>query len=151
MSRDDQNIDQYEVMFTRGVRTESKSTLRGRAKKVYKKFKSSFRNVGEVSKPSSQISQKSRERMQMLGPRIVKEGEKICFKCLQKHEIQDCETYKGIPLTEKLCYKQEGNRRKPCGFHFGSCKSNSKKFSNIRIDGDIRGKQASPSVWQPRR
>ena len=151
MSRDDQNLDQYEVMFTRGVKAENKSTLRGRSSKFDKKAKSSVRNVEKVSKPPSQISQKSRERMQMLGPRIVKEGERICFKCLQKHEIQDCEIYKGIPLTEKLCYKQEGNRRKPCGFHFGSCKSSSKKFSNIKIDGDVRGRQPSPSVWQPRR
>ena len=146
-TKDTQNFEQYEVMFTKGVQQETKSKLRPPPKRTEKKSKSFVKNVSEAG-PSNKISQKSREKMQMLGPRIVKEGERICFKCLQKHDIRDCELYKDVPLTDRLCFKQEGNKRRPCGFHFGSCKNQNKRFSNIKIDGNVKGDRASPSVWR---
>ena len=154
MSKPNDNLLQYEEVF----RVEQSSLRTQKDKKKPQKGHGSFfkrkggenrKKINVVQSDISKMSEASKKRLQLLGPRFQGKG-LVCFRCLEfdSHLSTNCPHFSG-QMPEKLCFDFSGGKRKPCGFHDpATCPK--KKFSNVNIDGGGQ-RQGNPSVWARRK
>ena len=150
MSKPNENLNQYNEVFRveqgnlRSNHNRKKPFKKGN--KFNKKEREDDSRVNAVTTPNpSKMSEASKKRLQLLGPRFQDKG-LVCFRCLEfnDHISTSCPHYTG-PMPEKLCFDFTGGKKKPCGFHSpDACQR--KKFSNVNIDGGGQRK-GNPSVW----
>ena len=101
MSKDEQDYDQYEVMFTQNDYSENSNTkLRG------------IRKSRNGQKSSKQESSKNRLKELGYNPNTAPI---LCFLCLEEgHTSNRCQNYPDTSLSSILCKDKDGE---PCGYH----------------------------------
>lgn len=152
MSKPNDNLNQYEEVFRveqSSLRTQKdKKKPQKRSGNFFKKREENKHRVNAVQADSPKLSDASKKRLQLLGPRYQGKG-LICFRCLEFNHLSTACPHHDGPMPEKLCFDFSGGKRKPCGFHDPStCQK--KKFSNIQIDGGGQ-RQGNPSIWARRK
>ena len=116
MSQDDQNDDQYEVMFTQGDYSTN-SKLRGFDK--------------SRGKQKKYMTQSSMNRMEELG--LSPDGPMICFLCLEKNHISSrCPNYPNQSLSSVLCRVDN----EPHGYHRAEQCKHRQQHSTLYVTDD---------------
>ena len=153
----DQNVNQYNNVFlarrpSSQLRNEDSEKQRhskqNKGKKPQKNHNFSKKIQAVSQAPDvSKMTEKSKLKLQELGPRFQNTNGPICFKCIDLknlHLPKSCPLYSG-PVADKLCWKHEGGKRRPCGYHPPElCKE--RKFQNLKIEGTLP-KKGNPNVW----